>query len=126
MGSIKRIAAILGLVTAISACQPAADEAVFELADGSISGPSRVVSDLNSFMATNTGMLAHTMVVTANDGRVLAATYLIQPGETAAIEVDLDPGMFQVSCRIVAQGDDGDLMDHYELGMRLSLDVVES
>ncbi|MDX1469464.1 MAG: hypothetical protein R3258_08980 [Acidimicrobiia bacterium] len=123
---MRRVATILGLVALISACQPATDEALFELADGSISGPSRVVSDVNTFTASNTGNLAHTMVVTANDGRVIAATDLIQPGETAALEVDLDPGMFQVSCRIVAQGDDGELMDHYELGMRLSLDVVES
>lgn len=123
---MRRLATLTALAIAISACQSAGDGAVFDLRDGSISGPSRVTGDVTEFTASNTGTFPHTMVVTANDGRVIAATDLIQPGETVALEVDLYPGMFQVSCRIVAQGDDGELIDHYELGMRQSVDVVGS
>lgn len=116
------IVVLLGI--ALGACQSASMEATFELRDGSISGPSNLLSDVSSFNATNTGELPHTLVVTSNDGTVIAATDLVQPGETMELAVDLHPGMFQVSCRIVAQNDEGQLLDHYELGMRHTVDIT--
>ncbi|MDX1450817.1 MAG: hypothetical protein R3246_17335, partial [Acidimicrobiia bacterium] len=38
--------------------------------------------------------------------------------------VDLAQGTYVVSCRIVVQTPDGELVDHYELGMVSSISVV--
>lgn len=122
---MKRLTRVLLLVLALSACQTGSAETVFELRDGSIEGPSNLTSDVTSLTATNTGERPHTLVVTANDGTVIAATDLVQPGETVDLNVELYPGMFQVSCRIVAQTDDGTIVDHYELGMRKTVDVKD-
>lgn len=65
----------------------------------------------------NDGEFAHTLVVTRSDGTVMAATDLISPGEESSFEIALEPGTYQLTCRIVAQTPDGDLVDHYEEGM---------
>ena len=65
-----------------------------------------------------------TLEVTTNEGEVIAATDLIQPGHTTTLAVDLQPGTYQVSCRIVAENDEGQLIDHYELGMRHTVNVT--
>lgn len=120
---MRRIAALLILGGALTSCTTAVTDAHFELLDGSIVGPQRLLSDTAMFTATNAGELPHTLVVTTNDGTVVAATDVVQPGETVDLAVSLSPGTFQVSCRIVAQGEDGELMDHYELGMRQTVIV---
>jgi small subunit ribosomal protein S19 len=61
--------------------------------------------------------------VTDSSGGVVAATPLVQPGETAALEVDLAPGRYSFTCRIVAEDPDGNIVDHYEAGMNTLVDV---
>jgi uncharacterized cupredoxin-like copper-binding protein len=72
---------------------------------------------------TNTGQFAHTLVVTAESGRVVTATDLIERGESVDLLVDLAPGTYQFTCRIVAQLPDGSLLDHYEAGMNTTVTV---
>lgn len=77
-----------------------------------------------SLAVTNTGRFAHTLVVTTDSGRVITATDLIQSGESVDLVVDLAPGTYQFTCRIVAQMDDGSLLDHYEAGMNTMVTVT--
>lgn len=64
----------------------------------------------------NVGEFSHTLVVTDHGGAVLAATGLIGPGEVMTLALNLVPGVYQFSCRIVASAD-GQVFDHYQMGM---------
>lgn len=64
----------------------------------------------------NTGEFPHTLIVTAADGRVVAASDLLQPGASAELPVAMEPGVYEFTCRIVVEGADS-LVDHYERGM---------
>lgn len=78
----------------------------------------RVVLDIE-----NTGQYGHTLVVTTDAGAVVAATGLIAAGDATTLEVELSPGGYQFSCRIVATGGDGALLDHHQLGMKADVRV---
>lgn len=65
---------------------------------------------------TNVGQVPHTLVVTADDGRVVAAGPLLAPGEGGTLTLSLDAGVYEFTCRIVVEREDG-LVDHYENGM---------
>jgi uncharacterized cupredoxin-like copper-binding protein len=54
---------------------------------------------------------------------VIAATDLVVPGAEATLEVDLQPGTYVFSCRIVSQDDEGNLIDHFESGMHRTVTV---
>ena len=73
----------------------------------------------------NVGDLDHTLVVTRADGSPIAATSSVAAGESTRLTVDLAPGTYTVSCRIVVQLPDGAVIDHYELGMVASIEVVD-
>jgi hypothetical protein len=75
-----------------------------------------VMSESALLEVTNRGEFAHTLVITDEAGRVAEATDLIRPGESATLQVDVTPGMFQFTCRILAQAEDGSVSDHYEPG----------
>ena len=102
----------------IAACSgPVADQAQYDLGEFYIAGPAQIEAGSSTLVASNSGEFAHTIVITGQEGGVIAATQLIQPGETVDLAVDLAPGRYQITCRIVAQTDDGRLVDHYEAGM---------
>jgi hypothetical protein len=65
----------------------------------------------------NQGEIPHTLVVATNDGTVLAASEAVQPQSRQTLTVRLQPGTYQLTCRIVFRGDDGLLVDHYQEGM---------
>jgi uncharacterized cupredoxin-like copper-binding protein len=111
------------LVVALCACAGSAVEGGFELSEFSIVGPGRLEAGANTISVANDGIYAHTLVVTDSSGGVVAATPLVQPGETAALEVDLAPGRYSFTCRIVAEDPDGNIVDHYEAGMNTLVDV---
>jgi len=48
------------------------------------------------------------------------------PGSQDAVGlgVDLEPGEYRFTCRIVSQLEDGTLLDHYEFGMETTVEVV--
>ena len=72
----------------------------------------------------NEGEFGHTLVITAAGGHVVTAADLLGPGETAEMSVELAPGQYSFTCRIVAQDDEGNLIDHYEQGMRADVVVI--
>lgn len=115
------------LLSLIAACSgPVAGNGSFVLHDGSIDGPERVGgTGVSSFEVANVGEFNHTLVVTDSAGKVIAATDLVPPGSETNLEVDLPPGLYTVSCRIVAEDDDGNLIDHYELGMYRNVVVTD-
>jgi hypothetical protein len=101
-------------------------DADYILTEGVIDGPNRLdISGPTTLHATNIGEYSHTLVVTDDRGQVLAATGLIPSGTEATLEVDLSPGVYVFSCRIVAEDDEGVLIDHYEQGMHLTVDVID-
>jgi hypothetical protein len=71
----------------------------------------------------NQGEIPHTLVVATNDGTVLAASEAVQPQSRQTLTVRLQPGTYQLTCRIVFRGDDGLLVDHYQEGMGTVLTV---
>lgn len=70
----------------------------------------------------NIGEFSHTLVVTAEDGTVVAASDVLRAGEEAILDLELPPGKYQLTCRIVVQTDQG-LIDHYERGMHTTVEV---
>ena len=117
-----RFLAILALL--IAACTGTTSEPrQYELGEFYIEGPTDFVAGSRSLAAFNSGQFPHTIIVTDGDGAVVAATDLIQPGETTALDVDLTEGKYQITCRIVAQKDDGRIVDHFQEGMSLTVEV---
>ena len=113
------------LLLIFAACNTPVGEGSFVLHDGSIEGPERIdSSETSEFHATNVGEFNHTLVVADSTGRVVAATDLIAPGTEVALAVDLPAGVYSVTCRIVTEDGDGNLVDHYELGMHRMVTVV--
>jgi plastocyanin len=122
---VKR--ALLLLVVSAAACggsNPGVAATAVTLDEGSIIvahstlAGGRVTLDIG-----NVGEFGHTLVVTTDDGVVVAATGLVPAGTTATLEVDLAPGGYQFSCRIVSVGPDGALFDHHQMGMRANVTV---
>lgn len=72
----------------------------------------------------NDGQIPHTLVVASLDGTVLAASDAVQPEARETLTIRLEPGTYQLTCRIVFRGEDGLLVDHYQEGMGTTLTVV--
>lgn len=121
---MRRLAVLSIMAVVLGACfQSASSEARYDLAEFSISGPDQlgVVGEIE---VANSGEYPHTLVVTAEDGSVIAATGIVAPGATAALDVDLSAGKYQFTCRIVAETPDGSIVDHFERGMIQNVEVV--
>jgi hypothetical protein len=115
---------LLALATLIVSCQSiGGQDTTYDLAEFSITGASRLSAGIETVSASNHGQFPHTLVITDADGHVIAATDLIQPGETAQLAVDLTEGTYSFTCRIVAQDDQGNLIDHFESGMNAVVSV---
>ena len=117
---------LLALVTAITltACSSAVEGGQsFDLSEFSIAGPASLAEGTNSLSVGNSGQFPHTLVISADDGTVIAASDLIQPGETAQLEFSLEEGAYRFTCRIVNQTEDGEIVDHYEEGMVMTVSV---
>ena len=72
----------------------------------------------------NYGEFSHTLVVSDASGTVIAATNLIDPEAETVLMVNLEPGVYMFTCRIVKGLEDGTLIDHYQQGMAASVEVV--
>lgn len=122
---MRRLGAIALLV--VAGCSVATDGADhFVLSEWAIEGPSRMVAaDARTLTVENQGEFRHTLVVTSETGEVVGATGVVDPGATVTLAVELGAGVFNFSCRIVTEDDEGNLSDHYERGMFRSV-VVES
>ncbi len=118
---MRRLTLAFILLAACSATQ--ATDSGFNLHEWSVGGPSHLSADSGSIAIHNTGEYNHTLVITNDSGEVVAATGLVAPGTDATLAVDLPPGTYTFSCRIVAANDEGQLVDHYEKGMYRSVSV---
>lgn len=72
----------------------------------------------------NYGQYPHTLVVSTVDGAVVAATDLIMAGEERELTIDLAPGEYMFTCRIVNSDGEGGVIDHYQEGMSATVEVV--
>lgn len=72
----------------------------------------------------NEGEYGHTLVITDAGGHVLSAGEVIEAGATSTMSIDLVPGDYYFTCRIVAQDDEGNVIDHYEMGMSAAVTVT--
>lgn len=107
-----------------TSCAPGASgQARYELGEFFISGPKTLSEQAGTLTVENTGDFPHTLVVTRPGGGVVTATDVVPPGETVTVDLELGPGAYQFTCRIVAQGADGGLIDHYERGMHTTVSV---
>lgn len=112
------------LVVTVGGCSPPTTTAdSFDLAEWDVEGPDRLGTDTDLVEVTNSGSLPHTLVVTDSDGEVVAATDLIQPGESTELSLDLEPGRYSFTCRIVGQSPEGEIVDHFEAGMNQTVSV---
>lgn len=104
---------------AITACSTGGPDSVdIALSEFDVKMQSTLESGANTLTIRNDGEFGHTVVVANESGDVVAATGLIGGGESGTLKVDLEPGRYEFTCRIVFQGEDGSLSDHYEQGMR--------
>lgn len=126
MKPYARLSLVAALLVAMTACSGSATtESGFDLAEWQIAGPGEMSTDTNSVEVSNSGSLLHTLVVTNSSGHVVAATDLIGPGDSTELTLDLDPGTYSFTCRIVAQNPEGEIVDHFEAGMNTTVSVTE-
>ncbi|REK23336.1 MAG: hypothetical protein DWQ40_02375 [Actinobacteria bacterium] len=111
----RLLLAILMAAVACTASDSTSNE--FILDDGSIVGPERVLTGQQTLRISNVGEFIHTLVVTDQQGNVVAATDVIPAGASSSLAVDLSAGDYLVSCRLVTQTPDGSIVDHFEMGM---------
>ncbi|HWB89926.1 MAG TPA: hypothetical protein VG872_12070 [Acidimicrobiia bacterium] len=121
---MRRIAAAALASLALVACAESADPGVFDLIEFSITGPERLDAGPATLTVNNAGEFSHTLVVTNSADDVIAATPLIPGGTSVELDVDLAPGNYWFTCRIVAQDDEGNLSDHYLKGMATTVEVT--
>ena len=112
---MRRLAACLLFL--VVACSTGAVSDHYFLDEWAVDGPERLPAMTDAITAENHGEWSHTLVVSTEDGHVVAASGLIESGAMTTLDVSLEPGPYVISCRIVAQDDEGGLSDHYERGM---------
>ena len=121
---MRRLAPLLALLAACSGPAPGST-ASLELREYAISSTvDTLAAGLVTLGVTNVGEFPHPLVITAADGSVVAAIDPLTAGSTGSMVVDLTPGAYRVSCRIVVQRPDGSIADHYQEGMVRRLEVV--
>ena len=121
-----RIAALALLMFALSACAGQGfSSSEVEVAEFWVT-PEHGVLQAGTVELTveNYGEFPHTLVVSDESGAVIAATDLISPDTETILTIDVKPGTYSFTCRIVMGLDDGTVADHYQLGMVATLKVV--
>lgn len=116
-----RFFAVLSIAAACGA--PSATSTAVEMGEFFIEAPNRLVAGSGELIVTNSGDFGHTLIVTRESGEVIAATDIVAPGGAATLDVDLPPGRYLITCRIVAQKPDGAVVDHFQEGMVSTVDV---
>jgi len=123
---MKLVLGIATIALALAGCSGSATSGEFVLTEYDIAVPgASFEAGTVPLQIVNSGEFPHTMVVTGEDGRALAATATIAAGSTAELVLDLEPGTYHVSCRIVLQLPDGTIVDHYQAGMVAGFQVRE-
>lgn len=98
-----------------------------DLAEFSVTVEAEVLqAGLVDLSIENFGQYPHTLVISTVAGSVLAATDLILAGEQRGLQIDLVPGDYMFTCRIVNSDGEGGVIDHYQEGMSAIVEVVSS
>lgn len=119
---MRRLTAVLLL--GASACGPSAmSESEVTLTEFAIAADQRLAGEV-SLSIINSGDFGHTLVVSSLDGTVITSTDVLAPGDEARLDLDLEPGRYVFTCRIVVQTPDGEIVDHYARGMAADVEVV--
>lgn len=120
---MRRLAAVLLL--GVSACAPSAtSESEVTLTEFAIVADQHLTAGEVSLSIINSGDFGHSLVVSSLDGTVITSTGVLAPGEEARLDLDLEPGRYVFTCRIVVQTPDGEIVDHYARGMAADVEVV--
>lgn len=114
------------LITVLGACsEPGVSSSEIEVGEFWISAGDRVLhAGTIDLSIENYGEFPHTLVVSDAAGTVIAATDLIGPDAETALTVNLQPGSYMLTCRIVKGLEDGTVVDHYQEGMATPVDVA--
>lgn len=119
---MRRLTLLLALSLACGG--PAATEAPTVILDEyTVETPARWSAGGVSLSVENGGEIPHTLVVTDEEGRPVVASEVLAPGDAVDLHLDLPPGRYVVSCRIVLARPDGVLSDHFAAGMARTVDV---
>jgi plastocyanin len=113
------------LIGLFGACggQAVADTEV-EIGEFWISPADRVLrAGTVELLVENVGEFSHTLVVSDASGTVVGATDLIGSEAATVLTVELLPGSYTFTCRIVKGLDDGTFVDHYQEGMTAGVTV---
>jgi len=121
-----RRALVLTALSLAACATPASlsDSVPVELGDFFIGPETRsVAAGEVRFQVFNSGEFPHTLVVARQSGAVVFASEVLAPGQSLDIGLELDPDEYQLTCRIVVQFPDGELVDHYQRGMGEAIKV---
>lgn len=124
---MRKLLFLITLLGVVSCQGPSGSSAEIDLYEFEIT-PSLTSFDAGTVMldVINEGEYGHTLVITDAGGHVLSAGGVIDPGQSSAVSIDLAEGVYFFTCRIVAQDDDGNVIDHYEQGMSAEVTVRAS
>ena len=114
------------LVASCAAPTPGEGAPVVHLHEFSVDATGAFRSGLNDIAVHNQGEFGHTLVIADKTGAVVDATGVIPAGESSVFSVNLEPGTYEFSCRIVVQTGDGTLVDHYHEGMTTTVEVGDA
>ncbi len=91
------------------------DQVEVSLTEYAIDMPTSLPAGTTTFMVTNNGTVAHNFEI---EGQGIEEEFEqnLQPGATATMQVDLQPGSYTVYCPVA---------NHREQGMELALTVTE-
>ena len=121
---MRRMVLATALLTAACTSSTAPISAAVTLSEFAVETSTPALAPgLSEVVVDNTGEFGHTLVVTDEAGNVVAATDVIPPGESTTLPVELKTGRYELTCRIVFEADPGELVDHFERGMRAVITV---
>ena len=114
-------------VLTLTACLPASSvDSSVTLREFEVEVAERLRPGTLTLQVANEGEFAHTLVVSTVEGTVVGSTAVLPPGATASLRLDLEPGKYQLTCRIVVEIPDGSIVDHYAEGMAATVTVPQT
>jgi hypothetical protein len=121
----KRCGLACLLLVSVACSHQASAAAEVELGEFWVAPDHRVLEAGTVELAVeNYGEFPHTLVVSDASGTVIAATDLIAPETETLLRLTVEPGTYMFTCRIVNGLEDGTVVDHYQNGMSVSVEVV--
>lgn len=80
-----------------------------------------------TFVAVNQGQDEHELEVfpyiDGETGEDLGEVEEIAPGTSKSLTLDLEPGRYELACKIKEEEESGEVEDHYEMGMHIDITV---